>query len=87
MGPPSHRPEPKSAWTYWVAPIELTIVRESFRTASLSTGLFHTLEAGKTGQFGAPGSGEPSAAGAARRAAASADPSASLIGSLWPPGA
>jgi hypothetical protein len=84
IGPPSQRPEPKSAWTSCMAPIELTSVRESLRTGSLSTGLFHKLDAGKIGQLGAPGSGEPRAVGAARRAAASAVPSASLMGSLWP---
>src|SRR5262245_37006964 len=37
---------------------------------SLPTGLFQTLDAGKTGQSGAPGSGAAGAAGASRARAA-----------------
>ena len=57
IGPPSQRPEPKSAWRFRPAPIDPTIADELPATGSASTRLFQTLEAGKTGHCGAPGSG------------------------------
>ncbi len=65
IGPPSQRPDPKSAWTLSPAPIDPTIAEEFLATGSASTRLFQTLEAGKTGHCRAPGSGK--AAGGPRR--------------------
>ena len=73
IGPPSQRPEPKSAWTWRFAPMALTIRFELLRMGNLSTRLFQTLSAGKIAQSGAPGSGSAEA-GAARARAVSAAP-------------
>ena len=56
IGPPSQRPEPKSACMWSSAPIAATIRSDSAATGSLSTRWFQGLEAGKTGQAGACGS-------------------------------
>src|SRR5919201_2826069 len=55
IGPPSQRPEPKSACTPVFNPIERIIVAEFAATGSLSTRRFQAFEAGKTGQRGAEG--------------------------------
>ena len=55
IGAPSQRPEPKSAWTLPLAPIERTISSELAATGSVSTLWFHGLDFGKTGQRGAAG--------------------------------
>jgi hypothetical protein len=56
-GPSAPEPRAEVRVQVQAPPIELTIVRESFRTGSAVTGLFQTLVSGKTGQFGAWGSG------------------------------
>ena len=65
IGAPSQSPEPKSAWTLPLAPIERTISSEFAATGSASTRWFHGFDFGKTGQRGADGHLE----GARRRAA------------------
>ena len=65
IGPPSHRPDPKSACMWASAPMLLTIAAEPASTGSRSTRAFHWLVRGNTGQLLAPGSGwagEPPAA-------------------------
>src|SRR4051794_15092926 len=77
MGPPSQRPEPKSAWTLVVAPIEATIAAESAATGSASTRWFHGFEAGDTGERLGP---RRRRAGAARTAtSATANAAASMM--------
>ena len=56
IGPPSQRPEPKSACMWSSTPIAATTRSEFGATGSLSTRWFQGLEAGKTGHAGAPGS-------------------------------
>src|SRR5437667_1425844 len=58
IGEPFQRPEPKSGCSPVDAPIELTICAEFDATGSVSTLRFHQLSVGKTGQFGAPATGE-----------------------------
>src|SRR4051794_4149675 len=70
IGPPSQRPEPKSACTGKGAPIALTIVRELLRRGRWFTGLFQTFVAGKRGQAGASGSGTGAALAVAENARA-----------------
>src|SRR3954447_17721936 len=79
IGPPSQRPEPKSACSPRSRPIEEMTASEFAATGSASTRWFHGFDAGKTEHFGAPGSGaaedtpartassEASASGTARR--------------------
>ena len=50
IGPPSHRPEPKSAWIEPSRPIERTIAAESGATGSVSTRWLVANEEGKSGQ-------------------------------------
>src|SRR5262249_13966926 len=47
---PSQSPEPKSACTGELSPIELISVAESLATGRLSTRAFHALDAGNTAQ-------------------------------------
>src|SRR5215468_5912189 len=84
IGPPSHVPEPKSAWTEAFSPIELINCAESADTGSLSTRWFQGLLAGKTGQCRAAGNrsaraDEPVTRTAARAAAAVAIGASCLI--------
>jgi hypothetical protein len=74
IGPPSQSPDPKSACTGRLAPIERTIVREFDFRGSWPTGLFQTFVAGKSGQVGAPGSGTGAAVAGAGAAMTSAAP-------------
>ena len=55
IGPPSQSPDPKSACMWSPVPIAATTRPESAATGSLSTRWFQGLDAGKTGQAGAPG--------------------------------
>src|SRR4029077_3499729 len=55
IGAPSHSPEPKSACTLPLAPIEWTISSEFAATGSVSTRWFHGFDLGNTGQRGADG--------------------------------
>ena len=50
IGPPSHSPEPKSAWIEPSRPIERTIAAESGATGSVSTRWLVENEAGNSGQ-------------------------------------
>ena len=62
MREPSQRPEPKSACTVPLTPIDAITAAESAATGSLSTGAFQTLDAGKTGQppsFGGVAAADP----------------------------
>src|SRR5262245_56827139 len=71
---PSQSPEPKSACMWSSRPIDATIASEPAATGSESTRWFHGLEAGKTGQAGACGSGaaeEPAASAAVTTASRS----------------
>ena len=67
IGPPSQRPEPKSACTAQAAPIERTIVREFCRTGRLSTRLFQTFVLGRSGRSARPGAARPPPARGERR--------------------
>ena len=67
IGPPSQRPEPKSACMWSPAPIAATIRSESGATGSLSTRWFQAFVAGKTGHAAAPGSRDAEAAPTASR--------------------
>ena len=49
IGPPSQRPEPKSACIVFVGPIAATVAADPAATGSASTRRFHGLSAGKTG--------------------------------------
>src|SRR4051794_18904732 len=60
-GAPSMVPEPKSACAPREAPTAATIAPEFDSLGSLSTGWFHWLERGKTGQWGAPARGRAGA--------------------------
>src|SRR4029453_14256746 len=55
IGEPSQSPEPKSACTLPLAPIERTISSEFAAAGSESTRWFHGFDFGKTGQRGADG--------------------------------
>src|SRR5512144_2689155 len=70
IGPPSHRPEPKSACSPRSRPIDEMIVSEFAATGSVSTRWFQGLDAGKTVHFGAPGSGAPVEAPASKASTA-----------------
>ena len=65
IGPPSQRPEPKSACIVFVAPIAATVAPDPAATGRVSTRRFHALSAGKRGHAFAGGSGDPQAAVAA----------------------
>src|SRR5579859_3961756 len=56
IGPPSHLPDPKSAWTGESSPIAAISCAEFAATGSPSTRWFQVLLAGKMGQCGAVGS-------------------------------
>ena len=69
-GMPYPANEPKSGWTGALSPMAAINVAESEATGRLSTRLFQTFEAGKIGQLGAPGSGEPDMRAAPKASAA-----------------
>src|SRR4051812_9289234 len=71
-GEPSQMPPPKLLCRYARAPIPPTIFFESRVTGSLSTGRFHWLSRGKTGQSAAWGSGAALADGLSTQAHAAA---------------
>lgn len=48
MGPPSHTPDPKSAWNPRVAPTVFTSVTEFVDAGSVLMGVFQMLFAGRT---------------------------------------
>ena len=50
IGPPSQRPDPKSAFSAPSTPIERTIAAESGATGSVSTRWFVDQQDGKSGQ-------------------------------------
>ena len=62
IGPPSQRPEPKSALSPAVAPMRGIHVPDCGCTGKLETSACQNALAGVIGQFGAPGTGLPSAA-------------------------
>src|SRR3954451_24716189 len=79
IGPPSQRPEPKSACTPAETPIEATTASELAATGSVSTRSFHGFDAGNTGQRFAPGRRSACAAPTATSATANAAASAMRV--------
>src|SRR3954469_2692280 len=57
IGPPFHVPEPKSAWTCELVPIDETYCADLACTGSCETSECQTLSLGNIGHEGAPGTG------------------------------